>query len=158
MIQGGFMNMRRIIKVLKKAGEYFSVAAGVVSIAFAIAGALATFPLWVGLVVAGGIGLMFACLGGVNARREMKERESKMIREQQERKEALAEVHEMNVELKKLRNDLECESQCILPQQPKVAFRERAVNNLNLFTLTREACGQDEKFQNPVAELNLGMK
>ena len=151
------MNIRRIIKVLKKAGEYFSVAAGVVSVAFAIVAAFATMPIWVGLVVAGGVGLLFACLGGGSADRDIKERECKIERDQEERRKALAEMHEMNLALKKLKGNIHYESQQPISQQSQVISAERALNSMSLFASQHAVEHQDKEF-NQMAELRIAIK
>jgi phosphate/sulfate permease len=67
--------MKKITRILKAAGEFCSIGAGVATIFMSVIGAFVTLPLFVSFVVAAGIGLTCAVLGSYHEAKQIQKEE-----------------------------------------------------------------------------------
>lgn len=84
--------MSKFIRILKAAGEYCTIGAGVATIFISVVAAFVAFPVFVTFVVAGSLGLICAAIGGHN---EAKQIDIEAIQEERKavrQREALAEI------------------------------------------------------------------
>jgi hypothetical protein len=94
----------KFIRILKAAGEYCTIGAGVATIFISVAAAFVALPVFVTFVVAGGIGLICAAIGAHNEANQIEVEAVQEERQAMRQREALA---EMKKELAEIKSDLE---------------------------------------------------
>lgn len=94
------MNRQNTIKILKSAGEGFTVAAGITTIILGIVGAIVAFPIVITLAVAAGVGVTCALIYGHNKHKNIKKAELLKAMQQQE-------LAEIKVTLDEIKGTLE---------------------------------------------------
>lgn len=96
--------MKKLYRVLKKAGEYFTIGAGVATICVSVVAAFVAPPVFLTFVVAAGVGLICAGVGGYYEAKNLEAREQQI--EKQTLKQDRA-YQEMKKELDEIKDNLE---------------------------------------------------
>ena len=134
------MVIKKLVRIAKAAGECFSIAAGVTTVVMSVIAAFVALPVFVGFVVAAGVGLICACVGGRNELKQIAKEASHKTAKAHRRAESETEQHENFLALKddldEIRKSLELHHQNLAPNvgpdlHPHLAQAKNRVHRAN---------------------------
>lgn len=125
------MNSKKLIRILKAAGECCTVGAGVATLVVSVVASLVALPVFLIFVVAAGVGLVCAAVGARNEQKKL-EKESLHKAHHQEKKASLELAHQEQFLI--LKEDLDEIRESLALTHPSLQLH---LNQHSLFTKPR---------------------